>query len=462
MSKKSQVLVSLIILFFIVGPITMVKAESTSTPDNINNLLILRRSNGYGDVIVKSGTQELLNCGDTCDANIKVGTELILSANARSGSIFKGWSINSDNTSRDPQNTSVILSLTSSQDQQIVYAKFILEKLPDVAPVKTEDLNIPRIMFWPGKVSQHWDLDKSVWASDPDLFSGSREDKISYCQKFYPTTEKVITYKEELVNTWKDAGGSGNYISKKMSYRCVLKGENVVGEDASKIVEKPNKGSVCYYFPNNPLCLPLTDPKAVRNPLEVKLENFVSDGLDKNTTKIGAGERTAILKSYEQAFKKLPTTEAELADVIKIGNGQWPSQISKEAEKSANTEFQKIYKRVPNINNNKDTAAITVMAYGLRQKAENRNLASETAALKTFKSIYGRTPVSTNDWNILQAITYSGATREADSDGDLLSDRREKELGTNPNNPDSDGDSYFDGVEVANGYDPLKSGELLK
>ncbi|MFH1661936.1 MAG: hypothetical protein ABIA02_02475 [Candidatus Falkowbacteria bacterium] len=43
-----------------------------------------------------------------------------------------------------------------------------------------------------------------------------------------------------------------------------------------------------------------------------------------------------------------------------------------------------------------------------------------------------------------------------DTDGDLLSDKREEELGTNPNNPDSDGDGFMDGVEVANGFDPLK------
>ena len=47
----------------------------------------------------------------------------------------------------------------------------------------------------------------------------------------------------------------------------------------------------------------------------------------------------------------------------------------------------------------------------------------------------------------------------ADSDEDGLSDIREKELGTDPLNPDTDGDGYNDGEEVANGYSPLEKPE---
>ena len=61
--------------------------------------------------------------------------------------------------------------------------------------------------------------------------------------------------------------------------------------------------------------------------------------------------------------------------------------------------------------NANDNAAVTIIAYGLRQRVENRNLNSESAGLKIFRGIYGRIPQSTNDWNALQAITYSGATR---------------------------------------------------
>lgn len=45
--------------------------------------------------------------------------------------------------------------------------------------------------------------------------------------------------------------------------------------------------------------------------------------------------------------------------------------------------------------------------------------------------------------------------QETDADKDGLSDLREKALGTDPQNPDTDGDGYLDGVEVINGYSPL-------
>lgn len=46
-----------------------------------------------------------------------------------------------------------------------------------------------------------------------------------------------------------------------------------------------------------------------------------------------------------------------------------------------------------------------------------------------------------------------------DSDDDNLSDCGEEIIGSNPNNPDTDGDGYLDGDEVKNGYDPTMSGD---
>ncbi|MBU0646963.1 hypothetical protein KKC67_02695 [Patescibacteria group bacterium] len=186
------------------------------------------------------------------------------------------------------------------------------------------------------------------------------------------------------------------------------------------------------------------------------INNFITYGVDANTQKLGAGERAAVINSYKSAFDKLPETEIELADVIKIANGRFPSITNDKAEKEAKDQFIKIYKRIADMNDANDSAAIKVMAYGLRQKAENRNLNSEKTGINSFKGIYGYTPKSTEDWNAMQAITYSGAKRMTDADKDLLSDEMEKKLGTNPNKADSDGDGYKDGSEVNSGYDPLK------
>jgi len=43
-----------------------------------------------------------------------------------------------------------------------------------------------------------------------------------------------------------------------------------------------------------------------------------------------------------------------------------------------------------------------------------------------------------------------------DADGDGLPDEMEERLGIDPFNVDTDGDSYYDGEEIQNGYDPLK------
>jgi len=45
---------------------------------------------------------------------------------------------------------------------------------------------------------------------------------------------------------------------------------------------------------------------------------------------------------------------------------------------------------------------------------------------------------------------------DVDSDNDGLPDWQEKIYKTDPNNPDTDGDGYLDGEEVASGYDPTK------
>lgn len=45
---------------------------------------------------------------------------------------------------------------------------------------------------------------------------------------------------------------------------------------------------------------------------------------------------------------------------------------------------------------------------------------------------------------------------DIDTDQDGLTDARESTIGTDPANPDSDGDGYADGEEVKNGFSPLK------
>jgi len=127
------------------------------------------------------------------------------------------------------------------------------------------------------------------------------------------------------------------------------------------------------------------------------------------THRLGAGERAAVINSYFQAYGKLPNSEAEWSDVLKIASGRWPSERNAAAEARAKVEFKKVYARNAVMTNNIDENAIMVIAYGLLPL--NRNLNSEKVAIKTFFWAYGHNPVSALAWNIVRAIAYSGAKR---------------------------------------------------
>lgn len=61
---------------------------------------------------------------------------------------------------------------------------------------------------------------------------------------------------------------------------------------------------------------------------------------------------------------------------------------------------------------------------------------------------------------IFNAIMAKSRAMQADDDADGLTLEEEQELGTDPANPDSDGDTFLDGAEVDGGYNPLGPGEL--
>ncbi len=148
--------------------------------------------------------------------------------------------------------------------------------------------------------------------------------------------------------------------------------------------------------------------KAVTAETRYALTNFVTYGTP-TTLRLGEGERAGVVNSYKSAFGKLPASEAEWNDVIKIANGRWPSERNNISEANATEAFKKIYLRAPDRNNPNDDAAVMVISYGLRPA--DRNLDSEKTAIRIFKAIYGYNPSSATAWDIVRAIAYSGATR---------------------------------------------------
>jgi hypothetical protein len=184
-------------------------------------------------------------------------------------------------------------------------------------------------------------------------------------------------------------------------------------------------------------------------------KQFITYGSDVNTVKLGKGERAAVINSYVQAYGKFPETQGEIRDVLRIANGRFPATTNPQAELRARLVFQKIYDRVPNTNNANDNAAVAILTYGLKQQAVNRNLSSERSAIAIFRRIFNQDPVSTEEWNMVQTIAYSGAVKKTDQDGDGLSDEDELFYGTDMFREDTDGDGFGDGVEVLHGYSPI-------
>jgi parallel beta-helix repeat protein len=113
-----------------------------------------------------------------------------------------------------------------------------------------------------------------------------------------------------------------------------------------------------------------------------------------STKHLGAGERAAVINSYYQAYGKLPNSEAEWSDVLKIANGRWPNERNTKTEAQAKLEFKKVYARDAVMANNVDENAI-----------------SDRIAITTFKWVYGHNPANALAWNIVRAIAYSGAKR---------------------------------------------------
>ena len=139
--------------------------------------------------------------------------------------------------------------------------------------------------------------------------------------------------------------------------------------------------------------------------IDTPAPDFVTVGTE-STVRLGTGERAGALNSYKSTFGKLPESQADWEDVIRISNNELPLENNPAAEERAKNEFKKVYDRDADLKNVNDQSAINFMAYGLRP--ERRDLDSERAGLSVFTDIYKYLPMSALDWDIIRAMAYSG------------------------------------------------------
>jgi hypothetical protein len=149
-------------------------------------------------------------------------------------------------------------------------------------------------------------------------------------------------------------------------------------------------------------------PKADLSGEEFAVVDFFIEFGTRNTEKLGKGERRGVVASFNSAYGKLPVSEKEWLDVLKIASGRFPGNENASALGRASIQFRKIYVRQPGTGA-QDQAALKIIAYGLRP--EKRNLSSEGAAIEIFKHIFHSIPASSKDWDAVRAIAYSGSAR---------------------------------------------------
>jgi hypothetical protein len=89
------------------------------------------------------------------------------------------------------------------------------------AQPRSEEMYAPRVMYWWGKVNQHFDAASGQWQTDPDGRSGADLDMLQYCRRWYPATVTVRPFTEETIHTWRAAGNTGAYTSTQRSHECV-------------------------------------------------------------------------------------------------------------------------------------------------------------------------------------------------------------------------------------------------
>lgn len=128
-----------------------------------------------------------------------------------------------------------------------------------------------------------------------------------------------------------------------------------------------------------------------------------------STMRLGAEERANVLLSYKLTYGSLPQSLSNWQDVISISNAQWPARRSSGAERTAKTNFKKVYLRAANLLDANDMNAVFYMAYGLRPLRPDLN--AEASASQRFVAVYFRQPSSVGDWNIIRGIAYSGVVK---------------------------------------------------
>ncbi|MFH1078145.1 MAG: hypothetical protein V1745_02595 [Patescibacteria group bacterium] len=150
---------------------------------------------------------------------------------------------------------------------------------------------------------------------------------------------------------------------------------------------------------------PRVVPSGLSDAVLSAVRNFINYGTASNV-RLGQGERAGAVDSFRAVHGRVPVTDCDWQNVIKIAKTRLPKDTSAPRESQMPGSFKKVYNREANPADTKDDVALKVMAYGIRPFT--RDLDAERAAIAVFKRIYGHTPKDATEWDLNRAIAYSG------------------------------------------------------
>jgi hypothetical protein len=151
--------------------------------------------------------------------------------------------------------------------------------------------------------------------------------------------------------------------------------------------------------------VPRVVPETIESTHKTTVGNFTSYGT-KTIIRLGAGERAGVVDSFRAVFNRVPKTECDWQMALRIANTKLPGTLNSEREAQMKDVFKKIWKRAPNMSDEKDNIAMMMMTYGLRPQV--RSLALERVAIQDYRRIFGKTPFGATAWDTMRAIAYSG------------------------------------------------------
>ncbi len=196
-------------------------------------------------------TRELVSCKEENVSNQQTTTQETVKVEQTETADFQ-------TTEQVAQSETETNNTEAGQNTSTTIADEIIEDLVPAEIKKTPISKfVPRIMFWPGKVNQHINLQTGLWETDPDGVSGGHSylvfsndfggRELKYCQKWYPLSIDVKEYKLETLNTWKERGNVNNHTSTRMSLECVQPEiTNPDNESYFFRIESPDGGETYY------------------------------------------------------------------------------------------------------------------------------------------------------------------------------------------------------------------------